>query len=424
MSKITLESFSAENPEAFECEHLMVTDLANLRATLSTYGAAIVPSVLSATECGQAVEKTNQFFGNLTRDMAVPFNPSDKASYRTLTNMHRLHSMLYQGYSIGQAQASWDVRQHPRIHDAFSVFWNTPELLVSMDGMAYHVPPELVVDAKGREGSPYGWFKYTWFHTDQSFLRSELECIQGQVVAFDVNPGDATLCILEGSHNHHAEFGRKFGVKDKADWFALQSRGKERGKGYLDFFLQEKACTMRRIVAPKGSLILWDSRTIHCGVEPLRNRPQPNFRCVYYVCMTPRSLCDEKNMLLRQKAFQEMSSTSHWPHRVNIFPTLDNGRFTKHPLDINLEMSYPELTVLGKRLLLGSDNVHVYESLVSTTIERPKVAPDGRPERKSKKAPLLVATEVAESKEDILADSTDEEEEEVVMPARKRSKKN
>lgn len=80
-----------------------------------------------------------------------------------------------------------------------------PRLFTSMDGISFHIPPELIPShAKPGKDDITGYFQNTWFHTDQSYLRSEFECIQGQVPLYDVNAGDATLCILEGSHQHHA----------------------------------------------------------------------------------------------------------------------------------------------------------------------------------------------------------------------------
>jgi ectoine hydroxylase-related dioxygenase (phytanoyl-CoA dioxygenase family) len=51
-------------------------------------------------------------------------------------------------------------------------------------------------------------------------------------------------------------------LKAKNDWYKLN---KEEEK----FFL-EKGCKIKKIMCPKGSLVLWDSRTIHCGVEALK----------------------------------------------------------------------------------------------------------------------------------------------------------
>ena len=41
------------------------------------------------------------------------------------------------------------------------------------------------------------------------------------------------------------------------------------------------------IKCPAGSLVLWDSRTIHCAKEPEIKRHQPNYRCVLKIQNIP-----------------------------------------------------------------------------------------------------------------------------------------
>lgn len=51
----------------------------------------------------------------------------------------------------------------------------------------------------------------------------------------------------------------------------------------------DKGLKPEKILAPKGSLILWDSRTIHTAVLPSNKRNNPkNVRFVVYVCMMPK----------------------------------------------------------------------------------------------------------------------------------------
>jgi ectoine hydroxylase-related dioxygenase (phytanoyl-CoA dioxygenase family) len=72
------------------------------------------------------------------------------------------------------------------------------------------------------------------------------------------------------------------------------------------FYIEEKGCSVKRIKCPKGSLVLWDSRTIHCGSECLKSRATFNFRNVVYVCYEPRTRCTEKNLIKKRKAFEEL----------------------------------------------------------------------------------------------------------------------
>ena len=48
-----------------------------------------------------------------------------------------------------------------------------------------------------------GWHRSTWYHTDQSYLRPDFECVQDWVTAYDVDEGDATLAFMEKSNIYH-----------------------------------------------------------------------------------------------------------------------------------------------------------------------------------------------------------------------------
>jgi hypothetical protein len=66
-------------------------------------------------------------------------------------------------------------------------------------------------------------------------------------------------------------------------------------------------------------MVFWDSRTIHCGVEASKYRALPNVRAVIYLCYMPRSLCTKANLRKKQKAFQELRTTSHYPCSIKLF---------------------------------------------------------------------------------------------------------
>lgn len=378
MAAISFDAFCAKHPTIFEGDHLLVhPDLSNLRTVLDRYGVAVIQSCLSPDECKESLEHIHHFFENLTRNMDPPYDHLDRSTYRTLTQQGvcKKHHMLFQGYGVGQCQGSWTVRQNPKVVQAFAALWGEEDLLVSMDGLAYQPPPEYVPGTR----ADVGRFKKTWYHCDQNLGRNGFECVQGQVCLYDVAPGDATLSVLESSHRYHGEFAATFKIpKDNNDWFLLERRGADRA-AFLDFYFRQ-GCAERRICCPRGSLILWDSRTIHCGSEPLRARPVEHWRAVVYVCMTPRRLCDEKNMEKRRRAFVDMETTSHWPHRVKLFPTFEVGRFTTHHPDINLrDQPYPILTPLGKCLLLGRDAVDSFPELPLIRTRIPLLNERGRP---------------------------------------------
>lgn len=137
--------------------------------------------------------------------------------------------------------------------DAFSKLWGTDELLVSFDGMNITLP------SPNREPSQ------PWPHIDQSPRRLGLQCVQGILNFAPNGPKDGGLMVMKGSHTLIQEFFKAHDVAGRktwgpADWFGFQ-------EGELEWF-RSRGCTLTKVCAEPGDLILWDSRTIHYNVLP------------------------------------------------------------------------------------------------------------------------------------------------------------
>eukprot|EP01038_Epipyxis_sp_PR26KG_P011783 gene11783-15766_t len=329
--------------DQYEFEKYAATP-ATCKETLDKYGVCIIPSVLSPEECQQMVDGMWTYLERTTSGFDLPIQRNKPKTYREFSKLLPLHSMLVQHWGIGHAQYIWDLRENPKVLNIFSEVWDTPaeELLVSFDGASIHLPSEI---------TNLGWYRnHSWLHSDQSYCRNDFECIQSWVTAFDVNEGDATLTILESSHLYHKEFAQTFNVSSKADWYKLGSLD---NNVEVEFY-KSKGCEEKHIKCPAGSLVLWDSRTIHCGREPMKGRSQPNIRCVVYLCYTPRALVvSQKDLEKKRKAFEEMRMTSHWPHRVKLFPK--TPRTYGNTLPNVVLPPPPTITSIGRRLA-GFDN--------------------------------------------------------------------
>ena len=307
----------------------------NIIEVLNNYGVAIIPNILNNEECNEMNSGMWDTLETLTHDWDKPINRNNSETWREMQKLYPKHSMLIQNWSIGHAQYIWNVRQNPKVAEVFSKIWQCEkeDLLVSFDAASYHMPPET---------TKLGWYRgRDWYHSDQSYTDSEFKCVQGWVTGYDVNEGDATLSILESSHDYHNDFHDIFGINEKDDWYKLN-------EDELKFYVEEKTCLPKRIKCPKGSLVLWDSRTIHCGSEALKTRAIPNFRNVAYVCYESRSRCSEKNLIKKQRAFNEMRMTSHWPCKVKLFPK--NPRTYGGQIYEVKQLPTPVLTELGKKL--------------------------------------------------------------------------
>ena len=313
-----------------------ICDKYTIKSKLEEFGVAIIPKVLDSTEIKNMQQGMFKTFEHITSNFDIPFNKDDESTWKELFKLYPNHSMLYQHWQLGQSQFVWDIRQNKKIVDIFSKLWEVKndELLTSYDGISFHVPHEVV---------KRGYFRNNnWCHVDQSYCRNDFECVQSWVTGYDIEDGDATLRFLENSNKYHREFGEKFNITSKSDWFKLE-------EDHYDFYLNEKKCRDVCIKCPAGSLVLWDSRTVHCGKEPDKNRPNKKFRNIVYLCMTPRKWCSNINIKKRIKAFEETRLTSHWPHKPKLFPKFPRTYGGDLPNVVDIEK--PLLNDIGKKLV-------------------------------------------------------------------------
>lgn len=305
-----------------------------LRETIEQYGVAIIPSVLDENECDLMVNQIWDYFEHITQKWETPINRNDTSTWREFYKLYPLHSMLVQHWGIGHTQASWNVRQNINIVDIFAYFWgcNANDLLVSYDGLSFNLPPEI---------TKRGWNRgNTWYHTDQSYLNNNFKCIQSFVTGLDINEYDATLSFLEGSNKYHEKFQRAHNITEKSDWYKLTAEQQD--------YYHSKGCTIKNIKCPKGSLVFWDSRTIHCGIEADKRRTTPNIRAVIYLCYAPRSECDNANLKKKKKAFEELRTTNHYPCKIKLFSKMPRTYGGNIPEITPIEP--PILNELGQRL--------------------------------------------------------------------------
>jgi hypothetical protein len=282
-----------------------------LKETLENFGVAIIPRVFDQKECESMQRDMWETLAKLTQHFPLPIDQNNPETWRSFYDLFPLHSMLLQHHSIGHSSLAWNVRRNPKVVDIFAELWQVPaqELLTSFDGISVHFPPEV---------TNKGWLQpknvsgLGALHSDQSFTRNDFECVQSWITAFDVHKEDATLTFLENSHRFHKEFAEKFNLQDPLDWYQLKKQEE------LDFFVTEKQCPKKSVHCPAGSMVFWDSRTIHAGQEAVKTRDVPNMRCVVYVCMLPRT--EDAQLEKKQKAFLEQRTTNHNPRIIKLFP--------------------------------------------------------------------------------------------------------
>ena len=311
----------------------IITDIENIKNTLDEYGVAIIPNILDKEECSNFESGMFDYLEHVTQKFEVPIDRNNPETFKEWYKLIPKHGMLQQHFWIGHAQFNWDLRMNPKLINVFKNIYDTDDLLVSFDGASFAPPHEI---------TKRGYYKNNnWLHVDQSYLRNDFECIQSWVTAKDVNEGDATLTVLVGSHNLHKECAKEFGIENKDDWYKLCEE-------QLNFY-RDNGCEKTDITCPAGSLVLWDSRTVHSGKEALKTRKKDNMRIVSYLCYTPRIMASKKVIEKRIEAFENMRTTSHWPHKCTLFPK--NPRTYGNPLPNDKEIDFPVLNKIGMKLV-------------------------------------------------------------------------
>lgn len=212
------------------------------------------------------------------------FSRYDSSTWQT-TNLPLMFRGIIKNY-FGHNEFQWAVRE--RCVPFFAELWNvSPEdLLCSFDGGCFLLPGDKV------QGENFT----AWFHTDQP--RDYLSCcsIQGLVTLSDSGEKAGGLVILKGSHRlfsgymeRHPAAGLAFEMADMND-------------------PELSRCSMVKVCAPPGHLVLWDSRLVHCNVPPVDN----SYRMCLYVAMIPRSNATEKELQKRQELYYRSRQTNHW----------------------------------------------------------------------------------------------------------------
>jgi hypothetical protein len=287
----------------------IVVEQQQIRDRLEQEGLMIIPGVLDQTECDAMFNGMWDFFEHITQGWDIPISRLDATTWDQFDVLRPTNSMMYQTWNISHAQHMWDIRSKKSIVNIWAKFYNVEptDLLTSFDGASWLVPHELIPRYKHQEYD-------LWFHLDQTAYKTELDGIQGLVTGLDVNPGDATFVYYEGSHKLIGELTEKFGIKTPSDWYPLDEKEN-------DFFL-EKCGSPKHLTCQAGSLVIWDSRLVHCNTGPTLNRSKPNYRCVQYLSYMPKSMADQETINKRIEGFENLRTSNHYASRATFFPTL------------------------------------------------------------------------------------------------------
>ncbi len=305
------------------------------RKMLELYGVAVISSAIDADECRRMNDGMWDAVELLTSTCDVPVTRDDPSSWHGFYALNPHHGMLVQYYGLSHAQYAWDVRQNVNVHKLFASVLRDNQLVVSMDGVSVHLPPEKT--GRRVEDAPK-------LHVDESPTDSKkhtVTTIQGYVTANEVEEGDATLTVLTNSHAMRRKYLEAFPPMSKKKWYPVDDAQRE-------WFVQN-GCEQKHILSRPGDLVLWYSTTVHSGMESNPQRKNPKIRNVVYVCMHPKKFLTEKIGAKRRFYFDTLRTTTHHPTRVNVFAKLP---YTPGRPEVKVaSLSPPILTVHGQSLI-------------------------------------------------------------------------
>lgn len=340
--------------------------IASYLKDLEELGYCVIPQVLSTSETELLYQRVwHEFIEKAWPNCRM----DDRSNWKETFPMHNRMG-IFAG-PAGQTQVMWDLRQDSRIVDVFAQVWNTNDLIVSMDGLSFMCPPEI------REG-----YIEPWPHVDQAILRrqdnvahsnnppigfvsesllkTQPYTIQGQFLLEDSSDGDGGFYCIPKSHLRFTEFAPQLETISAME-MSKSERSKARNKFFREFFDSRtdesgNAYCMKHITAVRGSLIIWDSRTIHWNQHASMNRPHsdnPKVRMVGYLCYVPKVRLTDKGRILRMNAFEKGVSTGHNPAYPELKYTKDHihEEFKQYLEDSSYTQPKINLTLLGESLL-------------------------------------------------------------------------
>uniref|UniRef100_A0A7S0FFM3 Phytanoyl-dioxygenase n=1 Tax=Pyrodinium bahamense TaxID=73915 RepID=A0A7S0FFM3_9DINO len=288
-----------------------------LRPVLDRYGAAIVTGVASEAECAELKQLFAEDLGELVDTAAAAAAGLAAAGERAVAEVR--HWPLASLESLGkmercqlrglpQGRFAWAGRLHPRVRRVYELIHGTDKLVSSCDN-SFFAPEE----HREQDGNR------SWPHVDHNMHDASIWDDDGQPVSqWEVFQG---LLYVWGSERQHASTTVLWcgSHRDVYEELMADSNMARRGRNAMHFSrLEDMSGTenqrrlsqawlgaARRVSAPPGSLLLWNSRLVHQGWRGGPRLAQP-------VCWEPAGRRDERARERKMKMAAMGLPSTHW----------------------------------------------------------------------------------------------------------------
>lgn len=296
-------------------------DITELKPILDEYGVAILENYFDDEYADEVFSSVKKWLIDL--DIGL----SDDIS--TWTNKNVPFGPRYGMYQsiVSNAPKFWELRE--KFYPIFQEILSEDELLTSIDGSSFF--PTI--------NSPKN--KADWAHIDQT-VSSKFMCYQSQFVATNTN---ASFVCTPGSHKLHHSILKKFSIESNTNWHKFTDSEVQQLKKIFKKYYQIP------ILAKKGSIIFWDSRTIHSAKYP--DIKENSWRAVFYISMRPKKMFSPKDIYNIQTAVIEGKTTNHWGS--TIFKPFDRFKMKNTEISNLVTNSkkisyYPQMTQLQRKI--------------------------------------------------------------------------
>jgi hypothetical protein len=213
----------------------------NIPQTLALYGVVVVTDVIPPGECDVHVRNIVNAITSIS-DGVDASDPHDFSTWREDCLPPQTQPGVFACMGVGNTTAVWDVRLRPEVKQVFAAVYGTEALVTSNEMIHVKPPMPPFHDPTNRKD---------WAHTDN--LGATDRCVQGQVVLTDTT---ASLVASPGSHRIASaltHFRRTHDINGDMGARAEAQRMVEEAGGRFQV----------PILAPKGSMIVFLSATLH-----------------------------------------------------------------------------------------------------------------------------------------------------------------
>ncbi|XWV24562.1 hypothetical protein QJ856_gp1229 [Tupanvirus deep ocean] len=310
-----------------DLSNIKTTNINHIKNILDEYGVAILEDYFSDDYADKVFDSAKKWLIDLKIGLT-----NDVSTWISRNMPYGPRYGMYQSF-ISHAPVFWELRE--KFYPLFQKVLGEDDLLTSIDGAS--IFPTI--------NSPKN--KQDWAHIDQT-VSSDLMCYQSQFVATDTN---ASFVCTPQSHKFHQNILSRFKINSTNNWHKFTETE------VLELKSIFKSNYQIPIHTKKGSVIFWDSRTIHSAKYP--DTKENGWRSVFYISMRSIDTFSSSNIDTIKNAVINGKTTNHWGSVI--FKTID--RYKRKNNDVS------NLAINSKKLSFYTRMTHLQKKMCAFKID-------------------------------------------------------